>query len=175
MKQSNWLTFFINGIIALIIGALLLFVPDETILVITRYFGILLLIGGIVLMVIAIRNIRSDQPYAILMIEALVAIVIGILLIFYTQKSLELFVILIGAWALIIGIVQMIVSVRLKDQISNYSLLLINGFLTGLLGVLLFFNPFEALVALGIIVGILAMLVGILLIYFAFRVKDLKE
>jgi uncharacterized membrane protein HdeD (DUF308 family) len=171
MKQSNWLTFLINGIIALVIGFLLLFVPQDTILTITRYFGILLLVAGGVLLIVAIRNLRADQPYAILLIEALAAILIGFLLIFYTRQGLELFVILIGIWALIIGIVQMIISLKLRDKMTNYSLLLVNGFLTAVLGVLLFFNPFATLVILGYVVGILALFVGALLIYFSLKLK----
>jgi uncharacterized membrane protein HdeD (DUF308 family) len=173
MKQSNWLTFLINGIIALVIGILLLFVPVETIVTLTRYFAILLIIAGIVLLVAAIRNLRSDQPYTFLLIEALAAMFIGLLLLIYTKQSLEFFVILMGTWALIIGIVQMIISIKLKDKISHYSLLMINGFLTAALGVLLFFNPFSSLMILGYLVGVLALAVGALLIYFAFRIKGI--
>jgi uncharacterized membrane protein HdeD (DUF308 family) len=173
MKQSNWLTFLINGILALIIGLLLLFVPGETILTLTRYFAILLMIAGVVLLIIAIRNIRTDQPYILLLTEALAALLIGILLLVYTRQSLEFFVILLGIWALIIGIVQVILSMKFKDKISNYSLLMINGFLTALLGILLFLNPFGAVKIIAVLVGILALGVGILLIYFAFRVKNL--
>jgi uncharacterized membrane protein HdeD (DUF308 family) len=171
MKQSNWLIFLINGIIGLIIGILLLFVPEDTILSLTRYFAILLIISGIVLLVVAIKNLRADQPYAVLLIEALAAILIGLLVLIYTKQSLEFFVILIGIWALIIGIVQMIISTRLRDKIRNHSLLMINGFLTAALGVLLFFNPFSSLIVLGYIVGILALLVGSLLIYFSIKIK----
>jgi len=173
MKQSNWLTFLINGILALIIGLLLLFVPGETILTLTRYFAILLMIAGVVLLIIAIRNIRTDQPYILLLTEALAALLIGILLLIYTRQSLEFFVILLGIWALIIGIVQVILSMKFRDKIANYSLLMINGFLTALLGILLFLNPFGAVKIIGVLVGILALGVGILLIYFAFRIKSL--
>jgi uncharacterized membrane protein HdeD (DUF308 family) len=173
MKESNWITFLVNGIIALIIGVLLLFVPAETIVTLTRYFAILLLISGAVLLVVAIRNLRADQPYAILLFEALAAIFIGLLVLIYTRQSLEFFVILLGVWALIIGIVQMIIATKLKAKISNYSLLMINGFLTAVLGVLLFFNPFASLIILGYVVGILALVVGVLLIYFAIRIKGL--
>jgi uncharacterized membrane protein HdeD (DUF308 family) len=174
MKQSNWLTFLINGIIALIIGLLLLFVPNETILTITKYFAILLMIAGVVLLSVAIRNLRSDLPYILLMAEAVAAILIGLLLIIYTRQSLEMFVILMGIWALIIGIVQMILAVRLKEKIGNYSLLLINGILTAALGIMLFFNPFQSLIVLGYIVGVLAVGVGILLIYFSVRIKTIE-
>lgn len=173
MKQSNWLTFLVNGIIALIIGILLLFVPAETILTLTRYFGVFLLIAGIVLLVISIRNLRSEQPYILLLTEALVAILIGALLVIYTRKSLEMFVILMGIWALIIGIVQVILSLRMKEKISNYAILLINGLLTALMGLLFFLNPFESVIFLGYVVGILALGVGVLLIYFAFKLKNL--
>ena len=174
MKQSNWLTFLINGIIALVIGLLLLFVPGDTILTITRYFAILLMIAGVVLLSVAIKNLRADQPYILLIAEAVAAMFIGLLLLLYTRQSLEMFVILIGIWALIIGIVQMVLSVKLKERIGNYSLLMINGFMTTALGILLFFNPFASLVILGYIVGILALAVGVLLVYFSVKIKGIE-
>ncbi len=173
MKQSNWLTFLINGIIALIIGSLLLFVPVETVLTLVRYLGILILVAGIVLLIVAIRNIRSEEPYTMLMAEALAAVIIGALLLFYTQKSIEMFVILIGVWALIIGIVQVIISVKFREKLANHSLLLINGLLTAMLGILLFFNPFATVVILSYIVGLLALAVGVLLIYFSLLIKKI--
>lgn len=173
MKQSNWLTFLINGIIALIIGGLLVFVPGDTILTITRYFAILLLLAGVVMLILAIRNIRAETPYILLLVEALAAILVGSLLLFYTRQSLEFFVIVMGIWALIIGAVQVILAMKFKDKLGSYSILLINGLLTVLLGILLFFNPFTSIKLLGIIVGILALSVGVLLIYFSFKIKQI--
>ena len=160
MKKSNWLTFLINGLIALIIGSLLLFIPEKTILTLTWYFGLLLLIAGIVLLIISIRNMRSDQPYIIQLTEALAAIFIGFMLVMYTRQSLQMFVILLGIWALIIGIIQMIISFRFREEIGNNKLLLANGIITTLVGILLFFNPFTSLIVLEYIVGILALAVG---------------
>jgi uncharacterized membrane protein HdeD (DUF308 family) len=49
MKRSNWVIFVTNGIIAILFGCLLLFVPGETILGLVRIFGIILLIAGIIM------------------------------------------------------------------------------------------------------------------------------
>ncbi len=89
MKKSNWITFLINGIIAVIFSIIALIIPDK-VLVIAQYFGLLIMIAGIILLVVSVKNIRNDQPYILLLTEAISAIIIGGIILFYTRQSLSI-------------------------------------------------------------------------------------
>ena len=74
---------------------------------------------------------------------------------------------MIGIWAMIIGIFQIVVSIKTASQHKNKNVLLFNGILSMIFGLILFFNPFETAVFLTFLAGILALLLGIVLIYMA--------
>ena len=172
MKENNWSVFAINGVIALLFGVLALTVPDTTIIVFAKYFGLLVLVSGIILLVIGINNRRNNKPFTILLIEAVAAIVIGLIIVFYTQQSLTLFVILIGLWAIIMGAVQLIVASQIKGNKTGRNILIFNGLFTLVLGVLIFSNPWESAHVFVTIAGLIAIVTGILLLYFAYRFKS---
>ena len=130
------------------------------------------LIGGVILLIGAINNLQKKRPYAVLMTEAIFSIVIGIIILLFTKQTLELFVILLGIWAIILGILQLALLASIKDEISGKTMLLINGLITLVFGILIFFNPFTAVKAFTIIIGILALFFGIVMLYYSFVLKN---
>ncbi|MFP4472196.1 MAG: HdeD family acid-resistance protein [Bacteroidales bacterium] len=168
------LTLMINGIIALLFGLFALFVPETATKSIAIYFGIVLIVIGIVGIVAAVRNMKMDKPYMSSMISSIVSLLVGILILVYTQQSLQVFVIIIGIWAVILGIMQLIITLNLLEG-KRKTMLLINSMITILFGLILFFNPFTSAVALVFIVGILAVIFGGILLYFAFSLQSIEE
>lgn len=175
MKVTNWSSFAINGAIALIFGLFALFVPEETINLVAKYFGLLILLAGIIILIVALTNKKHDKPYTIPLAEAVTAIVIGCIIFFFTKETLTVFVIVIGLWAIIIGIVQLIIAFRIKEPKQDRYLVIINGLLTIVFGIIMFRNPFETAVALVYVTGIIAIIVGSFLLFFSFRLKALDK
>ena len=121
-----------------------------------------------------INNIRRDKAGAMILVESIVAVAIGIGLIFFPEVFAKLFLIMIGIWAIIIGIVQLVIMVNIKGEIANKNILLINGLLTIALGAVLLFNPFLWAIFLVKMIGVFAALFGILMIYFSLVLRRVK-
>jgi uncharacterized membrane protein HdeD (DUF308 family) len=175
MKKSNWIIFLVNGVIAILFGLLALLVPVATILTLTMYFGLLLLLGGLIMFYISYRNLKAKKSYLLLMSEAIFAILVGAVIAFYPSLSLQVFLVMIGIWATIIGLIQIIVSVRMKGKVSNHGMFTINGVITLVFGLLLFFNPMGTIKALFFIIGLLAVIAGVLLVYLSFKIMGIVE
>ena len=169
--NKNWWALALNGIIAILFGVLAIFVPSSTILVLGKYFGFVVLLGGVILLFVAIRHAKAQRSYIAPLLEGLVTIALGALIVFYTQKTLEVFVILIGIWGLLIGGFQLFVVMSIKEPFPGKPIFVFNGALAVLFGILLFFNPFAAAEFFTVIIGIIAVMFGVLLLYFAFRIK----
>jgi uncharacterized membrane protein HdeD (DUF308 family) len=167
--------FVLNGLIAILFGLLVIFIKEETIIKLTLFFGLLILIIGAVLLIVAISNMKKEKPHALLLAESIAAILIGAIIAFYPQQSLKLFLILVGVWATIIGLMQIIMAVQMKNKVSNHSMFTINGVITLVFGLLLFFNPMGAIKALMIVIGLLALVSGAILIYLGIEVKGSKQ
>jgi uncharacterized membrane protein HdeD (DUF308 family) len=109
------------------------------------------------------------------MAEAIFAILLGLVIIINPGGSLSLFLILVGIWAAALGLLQIIISVQMRKKVANHMLFTLNGVITLVFGLLLFYNPMGTAKALVTIVGILALAAGILLIYLGFKVKAVKD
>jgi uncharacterized membrane protein HdeD (DUF308 family) len=175
MTNNQWLTFLINGIIALVFGVFALAVPEKTVILLAKYLGLLILIGGVILVIIALTRQTKDTPYTSLLVQGILGTVLGAAIFFFTSQSITLFLILLGVWGIVFGLVQLIVATRLKAFPDERTLIIINGLLTLVFGVLLFFNPFEAAVAFTFIVGLIAIIIGVGFFYFAFKLRKVSS
>ena len=173
-RLSNWWLLTLNGIIAIVYGIIAIFVPSATLVTLVMYFGIVILIIGFAMLWGAINSIRDKLPYATDLVSSFITIVIGALLTFYTSKSLTIFVMIIGSWAVLVGVVQLYVATKSELLPGEKNTLLVNGIITLVFGIILFFNPFESAKFLVVISGILAFIFGIVLIAISIRLKNVN-
>jgi len=174
-RLSNWWLLTLNGIIAIVYGIIAIFVPDKTLVTMVMYFGIIILIIGFAMLWGAINSIRDKLPYATDLVSSLITITIGALLTFYTSKSLVIFVMIIGSWAVLVGIFQLYVATKSELLPGEKNTLLVNGIITLIFGIILFFNPFQSAAFLLVISGILAFIFGIVLISISIRLKNVEK
>ncbi|MBN1197771.1 MAG: DUF308 domain-containing protein [Bacteroidales bacterium] len=164
----------INGLIAILVGIFLLFFEKDMIKELVRYIGIGIAVVGALLLFAAIRNIKADKQAGMLLFESILTLVIGLIIVLFPTFSLNVFLIIIGVWAVILGIVQLAILINIKGKIAGKNILLFNGLLTIVLGVMLFFEPLTSVVILVKILGAFAIIFGILMIYFGFVLKTIK-
>jgi uncharacterized membrane protein HdeD (DUF308 family) len=171
--SNNWWVLVFNGIIALLFGLLAIFAPIDTLKVVVMYFGIIMLIVGVAILFGVYSNMKNKLNYGTDLISAVVTIGLGIVLTFFSEKTLEIFVIILGIWAIMLGIGQLIIMSVMSSK-NDKNFMLYSGIFTLLFGVLMFFNPFTMASIMVVIVGIMSLLIGIVLISFAFKLKNLS-
>ncbi|MFH0757198.1 MAG: DUF308 domain-containing protein [Bacteroidota bacterium] len=172
--KKNWWFLVINGLIAILFGFFLLFFDTDLIKFLMIYIGIGGAVVGAILLIAAIRNIKKDKHAGMLLFESILTLVIGLILVLFPSFSLKFFLIIIGVWAVILGIVQLAILINIKEKLASKNILLFNGILTMVLGVMLFFDPVTTAGFLLKILGVFAIIFGILMIYFGFVLKTLK-
>jgi uncharacterized membrane protein HdeD (DUF308 family) len=175
MKKSNWVLFVTNGIMAILFGLMMLLVTEGTIYSIVRVFGVVVVIGGLVMLNSSFQNKKTRKSYLLLMAEAIFAIIIGAIIAINPGKSLNLFLVLVGIWALVMGLLQIIVAVQMRKKVSNHSMFTLNGIITLVFGLLLFYHPMGTAKALVIVIGLLAVVAGLVMVYLGGKVRSIKE
>jgi uncharacterized membrane protein HdeD (DUF308 family) len=81
----------------------------------------------------------------------------------------------IAAWALFSGVMEIIAAVRIRRMIENEWVMILNGILSVLFGLVLFVLPEAgALSPIGLI-GIFAIIIGILLLILGFRLRKMAR
>jgi uncharacterized membrane protein HdeD (DUF308 family) len=171
---KNWWLLAINGIIAILIGILLIFFSKDILETLVKIVGFVVLAGGIILLIASIYYLKKDKSVAMMMIEAVLSITIGMIILLFPQGTLKWFLILVGVWAIIVGIFQLVILVNIRKTLFNKNLILLNGLLTIALGVFMMLYPVEFASAVAKILGIASALFGIIMIYLGFSVRKIK-
>jgi uncharacterized membrane protein HdeD (DUF308 family) len=172
---KNWWFLALNGLVLLIFGLMIVFMTKEGIEHLLRYFGVVMLVVGGILLLVGINNLRRDKSGVMILFQSFAGIAIGLSLLLFPKASVSVLLILVGIWAIMIGIVQLIVLVNIKQMLASKNLLLINGLLTMGLGIALLFNPFQWAVFVIKGLGVLSALFGVMLVYFSFVLRSVKN
>ena len=102
-----------------------------------------------------------------------VAIVLGAVLAFYTSSAIKIFMYIVGGWAILVGVVQLVMLAREETPPGTKKSLLVNGLITLAFGVLLFFTPLGTASAFVWLSGIMAFIIGIILIVLGLQMKNM--
>jgi len=171
---KNWWFLALNGMIAVLFGVLLVFFSQEVIKTVVKFFGVILLIVGVIQLIAGIYNIKKDKAAGMILSESILFLAMGLALLISGETAVKILFILFGIWAVIIGIIQLVIIVNVKGSLSNKNLLLFNSLLTIVLGITLFFKPNEWAGFLVVMIGVFIILFGILLIYFSFMLRSVN-
>ncbi len=172
--QDSWSLLMFNGLIALLYGVLAIFASEALIITIVTYFGILILLAGLAMAYGVYSNFKNSLPYGFDLLQSIIVIILGILLTFFSRQSLQVFVIVIGVWALLLGVVQFYYAFNLPEGYNGKTSFIINSLITIVLGVVLLFNPFETARFMVVLSGILSILIGIIMIAVSFKLKSFQ-
>jgi uncharacterized membrane protein HdeD (DUF308 family) len=170
---AHWWIPVIRGAIAIIFGVVAIGWPGETIVVLVLIFGAFCVIDGVLAIITAIRYATHHEKWAVLFLEGIVGIIIGLLALSAPAAIALFFVAFVAGWAVITGIFEIIAAFRVRQSIASELFLLGAGVLSILLGVIIFLIPVAAVIAWAWMIGIYAIVAGAFLIVFGFRLRKL--
>lgn len=175
MKNTNQFRslLVINGIIAFLFGLFAIFAPLETAKTIALYFGLILIGASVVGIIISVKKINQKQLIPYNLLSSVLSLIIGIFIVVYTKKSLELFTIIVGIWAILIAVLQIVILIQIIKRSVYRKVMIFNSIITLIFGIILFTNPLESIAAMVYITGTLAIVFGSILIYIAIKIKSL--
>jgi uncharacterized membrane protein HdeD (DUF308 family) len=171
LAQSWWL-YALRGIAAVIFGVLALASPGTTLLALVLVFAFYAIADGVLAVIVAFQMQNAVNRWVVLL-EGLAGIVIGIVALVYPLLTAEALLLLIAFWAVFTGVMEIVAAIRLRREINNEWALILTGFLSVILGLVLFVFPISGAVAVIWTIGFYAIFFGVLLVYLAFKVRGL--
>jgi uncharacterized membrane protein HdeD (DUF308 family) len=169
---KSWWTLAVRGVIAIAFGVLALMLPGITLLSFVALFAAYAIFGGAVWAVGAIQNRKTDDHWWVLLLAGLVSIGAGIIALIHPTLTALVLVLLIGANALVTGVLDIVVAVRLRKKIRGEILLVLSGIASILFGAIVFMYPLGAgALALLWIIAVYAIFIGAMMLALAVRVR----
>jgi uncharacterized membrane protein HdeD (DUF308 family) len=170
--RRAWSLVVLRGVLAALFGLFALIWPGITAVVLALIFGIYAFIDGIGLLIDAFGN--PDRPNRGMRIfGGLLGIAAGVIAIIWPTITAAALAIVIGAWALVTGIVEIMAAIRLRKQIEGEWLLGLAGVLSAILGIMVLLWPALGAATIALIIGAFALFYGVLLIVLGIKLRKL--
>jgi uncharacterized membrane protein HdeD (DUF308 family) len=170
-EAGHWWALALRGGIAILFGLAALLRPGIALAALILLFGAYALVDGAFAIVGVFRGTRSGTPRWLLLLEGVVGILAGIIALVFPGLTAVALLYLVAAWAVVTGLVQVFTAIRLRQEITGEWALILGGILSVLFGVLLAILPGVGILSLIWLIGIYAVVFGLLLLISAFRVR----
>ena len=180
LPAHNWGWFMVRGVIALLLGVGAIVFPLSAVFAFTMLFAAYCFIDGIASLVAGVRGAREPgHRWGALIFSGIVGILIGVLFLAMPLVATVAYsfvvLLMLAAWAIITGGLEIFAAVRLRKEIEGEWLLGVSGAISILLGlaviVLVMPYPAASIVSAAWLIAFFAFGTGIVLVTQALRLR----
>lgn len=166
----NWWAFVIRGVLAVLFGLIALFLPGVTMLSLVIVFAGYAVADGVFAILAAVSAAKAGERWGLFVVEGIVDILAGVAAVAWPALTVVVFVVMVAAWALVTGGLMLAAGFRVDNEHGRVWLIL--GALASILyGALLVAAPMIGAVVLTWWIGAYALVFGIAMLVFAFRLR----
>lgn len=169
-----WWLFLVRGIVAIIFGVLAFMWPGITLLTLVWIWGAFAVVDGVIAIVQAIMGGGMGSRWWLVLV-GLAGIAAGVVAFEAPLLTAVVLLFFFAGWAIAIGVFQIVGAIQLRKQIDNEWTLILSGIVSVLFGILLIAVPGAGLIGFIWVIAAYAIVFGVLLIGFAFRLKKHQD
>src|SRR5947207_1734608 len=166
---SSWWSLVLRGIVAILFGVLAFVWPHITLTALVFLFGAYALVDGVFAIAAGIKSYGEYKRWWVLLIEGVLSVIAGVIAFAVPAITAWALLILIAAWAIVTGIFEIIAAIQLRKQIAGEWLMIVAGIASLIFGFALLFNPVAGALAVIWLIGIYAIVFGVLLVALGLR------
>lgn len=171
-ETGHWWALALRGVIAILFGLAALLRPGIALEALILLFGAYALVDGVFAIVGVFGGTRGGTPRWLLLAEGVASVLAGLIAFALPGLTAVLLLYLIAVWAIITGISEIAMAIRLRQEIRGEWALIVGGAFSVLFGVILaIIGPVAGLLSLIWLIGIYAVAFGILMLVTAFSVR----
>jgi uncharacterized membrane protein HdeD (DUF308 family) len=166
----NWWLVAIRGVLGIAVGVIAFIMPAATMLALILLFAAYMLVDGVFAIVAAVRAARQRDRWGLFVLEGVADIAAGVIAVLWPGITLVAFVFLVAAWAIVSGSLALMAAFRLNIEHGRWWLVL-GGAASVVYGILLIVAPLIGALVLTWWFGAYALVFGIALLVWSFRLK----
>ncbi|MFD1212278.1 HdeD family acid-resistance protein [Arthrobacter sp. GCM10027362] len=165
----------IRGVLAILFGVMVIAWPQATVLVLVVLFGVFAIADGITAIIHWAAQRRGGRRLGWLLAGGIVSVLAGIVALAWPGPTALAVSFIIGVWALLLGISQIVLSVAVRRVVPSWWLGLLAGILAVLIGLLLVIVPGAGILGFLGFLAAFAWLFGVVLIAAGIRTRQLAK
>lgn len=174
IKYRNPKRSLYRGIISIILGIVVITVPDLTLSLVIQILGAILIADGVLNIAIRAMSKNQQQKMLPLIPRGIPNLIFGVILFAFPVSMVEFFVFIIGFILIIAGVSQLSSQIAGGFKVGFSWIFFLIGLVAFLSGLFLIIRPFESAENILVLFGIVATLYGIGEIVWFFKLKKFR-
>ena len=167
----NWRVLAARGVLAILFGLFAVTQPEIALPTLVMGFGVAVLLSGILSIVAGVRAEENDERSWPLVTEGVIAVAIGLVALLRPGAAARFWLYVVSGFVFASGILHVFAAIKLRQDIRDELVLIVNGVLTAAFGAVMILLPWPGLLALDLLLGASSLCFGILLVVVAFRLR----
>ena len=169
---DNWWAVALRGVAAILFGLLAIVWPGLTLLILVWLFGVYAIVDGVFALLGAVSRAGRRGRDWLMVLRGMAGIAAGVIALVWTGITALLLLVIIAAWAIVTGILELMAALRRRERGGRWPLALL-GIGSVVLGVILVLFPGAGALALVLVIGAYAIVAGLMLLAAAYRLREL--
>ena len=170
MGRNSWIL-GVRGVVAILFGLYALLAPWRALATLILVFGVCALLEGVLSIVAAVRVRDHNQRSLPIALEGIVCVIVGLLALLFPNATALGWLYLVSGFAVVSGILHMVGAIQLRKDFAGEWVLILNGALTTLFGILMIMLPLAGLLSLVWLIGAYSIFFGALLLAVAVKLR----
>ncbi len=168
----SWWLLAVRGAIAVAFGTAAILMPAITLATLAALFAVFALLAGAVWVFGGVRNRLRDERWWLHLLLGAFSVCAGMVAALYPGVTVVALILLVGANALVTGVLDIVIALRVRKHIKGEWMLVLNGIVSIAFGALVLLFPLGAgALALAWLVGLYAIVTGAVLLALSFKVR----
>ncbi len=170
--RAAWWLVLLRGALAILFGIIVLATPGTALLALVLVYGAYAVVDGVVAVAAGLRHRRAETHWVWHVVQGVVSVLAGIVAFVWPGITVLVILLLLAFWSVVGGIAEIGESLAMRRAgSSTWGWMLAAGIVSVLFGIVLFVQPGAALTTLLWLVGVWAVVFGVVLVVWAFRLR----
>jgi uncharacterized membrane protein HdeD (DUF308 family) len=165
---KKWWVLLVRGVLLIVVGFLAFVSPATWVI----FVGAYMLVDGMALLISGLGDQPPGQSRWPLIIVGILGLVAGLFILWNPEVAGITLTAVIAAWAIVVGILEIIAGIMLRSEIEGEWWLILTGILAIVFGILVFQNVASGLLTIAWVFGVFAIVAGLLSIALSFTVRE---
>jgi uncharacterized membrane protein HdeD (DUF308 family) len=173
LMAKNWWLVAIRGVAAIAFGILTILMPSLTLLALVYLFAAYAFVDGVSSIYAAVRAEPETRGHGwTFVFWGVVGVIAGVGAFLWPGLTALTLLYIVAAWAIVTGVTEIIVAIRLRREIEGEWLMALGGVASIGFGALLIIAPGTGLLSVLLLVGSYAIIFGGILLALAWRLRS---
>ncbi|MEJ4088877.1 HdeD family acid-resistance protein [Galbibacter orientalis] len=168
---KNWWALAIKGLILVIFAILIFMNPVISATGLAIWFAILMIADGIFTILAAFASWKEREDKWLILLEGAISLFLGIILLNMPGLTLLIVGFTVAFWFIFGGISRIAMGIQVRKEIEGEGWIILGGTLSVIFGLIIASSPLLGISYIMWIIAFAALLIGIVMIIIAFKLR----